>query len=477
MIASKTPLRVILFVLIGLTALTYYHRNPTGDDAWFAEQSYWFVKDGVIRSEFFRGLLGWENQLLVSHKLFLLFGAGLIKLFGYQLPVVQFVGLISFVVVVAEVIAYLRQREGTYDSWYLLAILILIFSNRLLIKMSFENRPEIMLAALGFGSFLCLDSKQLSSLKTALAAFLAGLAVLSHLNGVIYLLAGLGTLLYLRRYKQAFLFTVVGGVTSLFYFTDIVLADNGFATWYYQFRHDPATQSAFGWYPKLLVILTFPKLFFESPEQVALSLLLVFLLWHQRRFIKHVPSVLKIYSVIVVLSFWLLTKKASGTYLPLFMPFMLVLVYELYRLNSFKNLALYVVLAAYFIIGLVGTIEIIRRNFTMRYLPLSYQDLRKAIPAHTKGLVPLTFFFNEYEHYGKLLTSENYKHQSTPSDDPANAMAQWANDRDVDFILLDHTFRPEGYYPKPGTDSLAHYKLGYFDGRFAVYLHAKTRAQ
>ena len=102
--------------------------------------------------------------------------------------------------------------------------------------------------------------------------------------------------------------------------------------------------------------------------------------------------------------------------------------------------------------------------------------MRKHIPANTKGLVPLTFFFNEYDRYSQLLTSENYKHQSTPSDVPTNEMAQWANQRKVDFILLEYTFRPEGYYPKPGTDSLPFYKLSHFDGRFAVYRHSSNGA-
>ncbi|GAB3880760.1 hypothetical protein [Spirosoma agri] len=476
MTLSEKHLRIFLAILVLLTTLTYYHRNPTGDDAWFAEQSYWFVKDGIIRSEFFRGLLGWENQLLVSHKLFLLFGAGLINLFGYHLPVVQFVGLLSFGVIIAEIIAYIRNKEGRYGSWSFLAILILIFSNRLLIKMSFENRPELMLAALGFGSFLCLNNKRPSLAGSLIAGVLAGLAMLCHLNGVIYLIAGFGTLVYLRLYKQALLFAVAGGLTALFYFTDIVLADNGFAIWSYQFRNDPATQSAFGWYPKLIVILTFPKLFFESPEQIALSLLLVFLLWHQRKYLRALPVVLKVYSSLLIVSFWLITKHGSGTYMPLFIPFMLVLVYELYRSNPFKNWGLAVVLAAYFGIGIYGTIEIIYKNFSSEFLPVSYKNLREKIPTNEKGLVPLTYFFNEYDRHPALLSSENFKHHAIPTANPSAQLAQWAHQQGVGFILMDYAYRPEDFYPKPGTSSLPSYRLTYFDGRFAVYRHSGNTA-
>ena len=265
MLLTHRQAAIFLGILVLLTCLTYVNRFPTGDDAWFAEQSYWLQKDGVIRSEFFRGILGWENQLLVSHKLFLAFGAVLINIFGFGLPTVQFVGLIPFCFIIFGIISYIQNDKKVNNTYYLLLILLLVFSNRLLIKMSFENRPELMLSALGFGSFLCIRSETNTFIKAALAGFLAALAMLCHLNGVLYLLAGLLTYLYIRKFKEAIIFSIVGGVTALAYFIDVVQAKDGFSIWYYQFRHDPATQNAFGLYSKLIVMLTYPKLFFESP--------------------------------------------------------------------------------------------------------------------------------------------------------------------------------------------------------------------
>ncbi len=456
-------------MLVCLTGLTYYHRYPTGDDAWFAEQSYWLMKRGVVRSEFFRGILGWESQLLVSHKLFLAFGAGLMTLFGSQLPVIQFIGLIFFVVFIAGLSVYVRRREPTDWLPSVLALLILVFSNRLLIKLSFENRPELMVSGLGFWSFLCLQSGRQTVPKVMLAGVLAGLAMLCHLNGVIYLIAGFGTLIYLRQYRLAMVFSVIGGLVGLLYFADVVQASDGFATWLYQFRNDPATQDAFGWRAKLLVMLTFPKLFFESPEQAALSVLLVFMVWHQRRFLRDLPVVLRVYSLVLVASFWVITKQGSGSYLPLFMPVMLCLIYELYRLRPFMNLGLKVVMGLYFVIGLVGTGQLIQENFSTEYLPVSYRNLRPHIPAGKVGLVPLTFLFNEYEQYPRLLAHENAKHLAPPTNNPSVQMARWAHRRGVGFVLMDYQYRPEGFYPKPGTAHIPFYKLTYFDGRFAVY--------
>ncbi|WP_439582289.1 hypothetical protein [Dyadobacter bucti] len=466
---SKTKLFVVACCFFALASLTYIHRYPTGDDAWFAEQSFWLQKEGIIRSEFFRGLLGWENQILVSHKLFLLVGAVFIQLFGYQLPALQFVGLVFFYTIVCELIIYIRKREGEIYSWYLPAMLILVFANRLLVKMSFENRPEMMLAALGFGSFLLIDHDRKSTWKVLLAAVLAGLAFLTHLNGVIYLIAGLVTLICSRNYRSTLVFMIAGGFTCLAYFIDIIQADNGLLAWYQQFRGDPATQNAFGLSSKLLQLVTYPRLFFHSPEQIAVSLLLVFLLWNQRAYIKLLPVRLRVYSLTLLLSFWLITKANGALYLVLFIPFMLVLAYELYRLAPFRSWALKLVIAAYFVIGVVGMCQIIYTNATMEYLPVSYEKLRKDIPDHKSGFVPLTFFFNEYEQYPRLLTHENYKLQSNKKGMTTVKMAKWAYKNGAGFIVMDYKFRPEPYYPKAGTKKIPFYNLSFFNGRFAIY--------
>ncbi len=248
-----------------------------------------------------------------------------------------------------------------------------------------------------------------------------------------------------------------------------MLAKNGFSIWYFQFRNDPATQNAFGLYAKMLVMLTYPKLFFSPPENTALSLLLAFMFWTQQRFIKDLPKLLKIYSLILIIAFWLITKRNTGYYLILFMPFMLVLIYELYKAKPFDTIGLRVVLFVYFLIGLFGTFQLINKNLNTEYLPVAYKKLEKSISPTQLGLVPLTFFFNEYEHYPHLLSHENYTYYSKKPDNSSAEMANWAYDHQVGFILMDYTYRPEYFYPAPGTPVLPHYKLSFFDGRFAVY--------
>ena len=87
--------------LIRTAMASYYRRYPTSDDAWFAEQSYWLLHGGKVRSEFFSGLLDWDKNYLASYKLFILLGALLTKLFPHSVYGVKLSGLLFFVLLVA----------------------------------------------------------------------------------------------------------------------------------------------------------------------------------------------------------------------------------------------------------------------------------------------------------------------------------------------------------------------------------------
>jgi hypothetical protein len=460
----------LLALLIGLTILTYVRRNPTGDDAWFAEQSYWLYKTGVIRSTFFTGVLKWDVQLLVSHKLLLVAGAGAMHLFGPTLIAVQAVGLFFFLVLVTQLTGYVCQREKSFWSPWLLGLFLLVFSNRLLIKMSFENRPEIMVAALGFGSFLLLNKTNPTPARLLAAGAMAGLAMLTHLNGVIFLLAGAGMLIRFGQFRQFLLFGLASGAVGSLYFADVLLCPDGFALWQHQFRNDPATQNAFGIGPKLQVMLTFPKLFFYTPETAALPALLLAVGFAQRRLLRQLPVRLTTYSLLLVGAFWLITKSSTGPYSLLFMPLMLVLLYELYKLRPFRHWSLSLVLVAHTIIGIYGLVEIARQNLTQPYLPDLHTGLRNHIPARAKGAVPILFFFNDYERYDHLIAYDSYRLQHKPAAHSPLHLANWAQRQGLDFLLFDYK-NDAGWpwAPPQTTTTLGAYQRTFADGQFAIF--------
>lgn len=468
-------LSIIVPILILLTFFTYYKRFPTGDDAWFAEQTYWFLRDGIIRSEFFRGLLGWEKQLFVSHKLFLYFGSIMMWTGGSSLYVLKLTSLLFLGLLVFLFKGYIAHRQLEKTSFYI--VLFLLFSNTLIIKMSFEYRPEVMMMTLGFASYLLIQYQK--KYLVALGGVLSGMALLCHLNGIIYVIAGFFILFFNGKKINALVFGVFAMLTSIFYFYDIWQA-NGFDVWLYQFRNDPATQNAFGLVDKLKVMLSFPSIFFKSPQEMAISILLIAFCWTYRKKLNELPRNLIVYAIVLVISFWLITKRASGLYEMLFIPTMMALIIEMFSFiedkPSFKpSKPILFAFLVYFVIGMVGIIQLIYKIHSSPYLPEKYAALRKFIPAKSKGLVPLQFFFNEYENHASLRCFENFDFQLAQSKSKADteSLANWARKNKVKFILIDYKNNKANFFPKP-KEVLKGYQLSYFDGDFAVYVAVKN---
>lgn len=464
-------LSILVPILMLLTFFSYYKRFPTGDDAWFAEESYWLLHDGVIRSEFFRGLLGWEKQLFVSHKLFLSFGSIMMWLGGNSLYVLKLTSLLFLGLLVFLFKNYISQRQLEKSSLYI--ALFLLFSNTLIIKMSFEYRPEVMMMTLGFASYLLIQYQK--KYLIALGGVLAGMALLCHLNGVIYIIAGFFMLFLSEKKTNALVFGVFATLTSAFYFYDIIQA-NGFDTWLYQFRNDPATQNAFGLMDKLKVMVSFPSIFFKSPQEMAISMLLIAFCWTFKKRLSELPRNLTVYSIVLIVSFWLITKRATGLYEMLFIPTMMAIIIELFSFVENKpqtklSKPILFGFLVYFIIGMVGVIQLIYKINSKPYLPEKYATLRKYIPQKSVGLVPIQFFFNEYENQERLLCFENFDFQLAQSKlttDTAS-LANWAIKNKVKFIIFDYKNNKANFFPKQ-NQLLKGYKISYFDEDISIYV-------
>jgi hypothetical protein len=467
--------RYLVFGLLGLVLWGYYHRYPTGDDAWFAEESYWLWHDGRIRSAFFGGFLDWQKQYFAAHKLFIGLGAVLMRGLPVSLYVSKLSGLLPFLVLIAASIYYVREsgiksNQKTGAVWLLL---LLFLANALVVRMSFENRPEMLVAALGFLSFLLLYPSQNQYFKIILSAILAGLALLTHLNGLIYVMAGFITLFIIKKYKLAFVFGFVATAVGSLYFYDIWQAD-GLQMWWFQMRNDPATQQSFGLLNKLKVMAAYPMLFFESPEQAGLSVLLLVVGWHYRLFIDRLNRSLVVYGLALFFCFWLITKSPTAIYQLLFVPTMLVFVVELYIKSGNQKLTtpLKIVVVLYLIIGVVGSGQIIIKN-TKAYLPAQYATLSTKIAKNQSGIVPLTFFFNEYSTQQKLLCLTNFELQMAQQKrtNLRSAMLfDWAATNQADFVLLDYLNDSANYYPQLGTPQIGLYHLLFSDKQFAIYI-------
>jgi hypothetical protein len=458
-------------VLIILTLATFYHRFPTGDDAWFAEQSYWLSKSGIVRSNFFKGMLFWDQHLLVSHKFFILIGALVYRIFGISLLAFQSISFIAELILIGLIYQYIRQRQ--LGNKALLMLLFLIFGNISLVTMSFENRPEILLATLGFASFLCLDKSD--KYQAALAGILAGLALLTHLNGIVFVVAGFFLLLKTKRWHDLIFYSITSFLVSILYFLDVFLSDH-FQLWYYQFTNDPAVVGSLGIRHKLWVMLKFPLIFVGSFKEVGVTLILLTLLFLNKNRFKDLPKNVIYYLIFSILTLWLVTKSVTGFYQLLFLPLLIVLILEL--LNFMKSDYLFnkwtvFVFFLFTFIGVFGQIQLLNKIHSKPYLPEKYAEISKKIANKSCGIVPLNFFFNDYDKFGQLYCIENFWPMNVHREEHSLAqMGKFAIDRNVKFIVIDkHSLnKPAEINPK---SIIPDFKLSYTDGNIFLFNRKK----
>ncbi|MFO7603006.1 MAG: hypothetical protein R6X06_04230 [Gammaproteobacteria bacterium] len=149
---------------LALTALavfgaSLYQRWITGDDTWFAEQAYWFLQHGYVRSDLFEGVLGYETRQFVYHKLHVWQGALTLWLFGwnaYYLKALPLIYITVFLFLIRHYLyAWLQAEKNVFYTF-----VFLFFTNNLIIQHGFEYRPDVMMMVTGFVSFMFLRSGQ-----------------------------------------------------------------------------------------------------------------------------------------------------------------------------------------------------------------------------------------------------------------------------------------------------------------------------
>lgn len=381
-------------IFFGMLALaTLGGRVEDFDDAWFAEQSYWLLKNGHVRSEFFRGMLGWEHQLFVYHKLFVWIGAGLMWLTGISVYGSKLISLLFGFLWLIYNFLYFRRKGQLLGSWW---SALLLFSNGLFIEYIFVNRPEVMVATLGFISFYYLTST--TRHQWIWGAIAGGLATLTHLNGLIFLMAGGLWLLTKQRWAEALGWGIIGSVVLSFYFTDVI-TQNAWAVWWHQFHNDPATRSVFDWQAKLDIMFSLHELLFHSEEEVALSLLLIACTWFGRKHLQALKNEWQ-YGLLLMASFALITKSNFWYYYVLFLPIATVFIANLLIMSNLKKGWLSVLLIGYCLVGVVKVGKMLYLNYTTPALVRANQNLTRYLPkTHVRVLAPLSFFYNQVEHY------------------------------------------------------------------------------
>lgn len=321
---------LVAWVGVALLLASTYHRAIHTDDAWIGEFVYWANRDGYVHSELFRGLLHSEVYQEVYHKLFVWQSVLAVKWLGWSVYVLKSISLAYLAGVVGLSWYYLRylpvanrqQAAGLYFA--------LLLTSSLVVEYSFVFRPETMLMFVGFCSWLALRRALRSGTTGAAAAagVLAGLAALTHLNGLIFIMAGGLLLLWRRRWVGAVVFGATAAVAFAGYGLDM-LRHNSWQLFAEQmFMHPAIDNGSHGVGGRILYLLNEHQRFFHSPKEIVLSLLLLlaaYILYRQRPRTAEFSN-LVIYCLLLVLSLDLIVQGKTSKYLLLYLPYLLLLV-------------------------------------------------------------------------------------------------------------------------------------------------------
>ncbi len=466
---SNTTYRLAFIALLLLLAATVYHRTAHFDDAWFAEQSYWLVRDGVVRSALFAGYNGWETKLYVFHKLFIYAGAGLMSVVGFSLAGSKVLSTLCVVVAGGLLWQYARwwSREG---QW--LAVLLFGGCGAVLYYAAI-NRPELLCMTLGLTSYVALDRPITKDSKSGWAGFWAGLAALTHLNGLIYLAAGGLWLLTRAGWRPALWFGLIGGLTTSLYFAD-ALADSNMGGLIAQFRNDPATQSNFSLTDKLGVMLGYHQVFFHSLREIPLTALTLLSLFFFRAHLRLTNPVV-LYLSLLVASFWLLTKSNFNFYYLLFVPWLVLAVVggliksrEVHTVRQLKAVRL--ALLTYALCALVSAGLVIRENLEKPYAQEQNARLASLMPQKgTNIIAPIGFFFGQMDNYA--IHGLTYYHllEKQLGTLPLATFFAIAEQRNVTYVVSDDPGNMSYQIPLDGPAEIGAYRRIFRDSTRVIY--------
>lgn len=395
-------IKIILYLILIFYVTSLFFREINGDECIIAEHSYRLVQDGYVKSLMFTGLgLEWEIRQFHYHKLFVILGALIIDIFDVSLYALRSISLISAFLFFILLYFYLKYKKATNHSSIFFVMMILLLLQSHFFSYSFLFRPEILLMLLIFISFLLIEfaKKEQNSILIILSGITAGLAVTTHLNGLIAIFAGLLLLLIQKEFYFATLFFISSIIVSLLYFYDISSLSE-LQKFIYQFKSDPNFSSShFFWYSPVLRLIEEHKRFFHSPKEISLTLLLVFSLCINLKSLWNENKNLVIYLFSMIFFLAITTHGKTDKYLILYLPFMLYIISFTIIEHSFKKkshkIIYFALLFLFVITNLITDI-----NSLIFYNPIKKnEEIAKNMEQNSNVMIRETFFFNEIKHF------------------------------------------------------------------------------
>ncbi len=445
----STKIRILLFALIAVCIahlMSLKYSNTGMDDAILGEQVYWLHSNGIVKSKLFSGMdKGWEIRQYHYHKLFIFLGSVWISITGWSLLSLKVFMLL--IVSLSGILFYkmIKVHFDTDDLTYPILGVLFLLINTSIFFYGHLFRPELMVMAFGILSYYYLNKyqKEENNSTLLLAALFSGMAVITHLNGVVFIFAGGMALLAIKKYKSFFVFGLAACLTSMFYFADIHSLEelNQLKN---QFFSDPnLVESGSKLFSPILKILDEHKRIFRSPREITLFGLFFSMLILNFKFYRSKHTLLLWYSIASIIGLAAvahgITTKYSIIYYPIIVLLILLGVQNLIR-NGKKSAQwfTYGVVATYFVVHVIYNIDILTHHDN----PMERNEMvTEYLEKGDHVLATETFVFDNLEDYDiisflgfryKLFNYVGLEESDISRDDIFDFAQRW--DRNVIFI-------------------------------------------
>jgi hypothetical protein len=437
-------------------------RAPDIDDAWIGEHAYWLNENGFVKSELMRGITGQEKFLIVSHKLLVIHGAAFIGLFGFSVSSLKSVSLLYFIIFLLVFYNYTFRAKRIFNYRELLFALILLFTFPWIFKYSFLFRPEVMIMCFAFVSFVLMEKYMKPtggrSVFLILSGLISGLAVATHLNGLVVTAAGFLLLLMNKRWTGSIIFGISSLVTTSIYFFDFN-SEYSFSWWYYQFSASPALDSISGvpfYLQPFVNLLKEHQRFFHNPKIIIFSVFMITtLIAGGKRLWKEYRQI-SLYTLLLTILTAFVAVHKSRQYLLIYFPFLVIMITKIFtwltqgKIEKFmigNRKVVYKILLSLVVIFIIGStyfnsLILIDKFFPRSNASVTEKYLEGYDLDNTRVIAPMTFIFNEIERLERIHGEVCYTEmQKTDPSIFGTGFLEKADQFGIDFIYLTPYYR------------------------------------
>ncbi len=451
-------------LMAGLVLFIYslFGRIVHIDDAWIGEQVYWLNEIGVIRNVLMKHFSDNHISLLSYHKAFVYSGLYAVQLFGFSVWVLKSVSLFYLLLFLAIFYYYLVvSRQLVNRKQFGWVALILIIQPHIF-EYSFVFRPEVMLMCTGFLVYVFLE-KYLQNRNNkwqyvVVAALFAGFGILVHLNGLIFISAGVLLLFWNRKFLAIFIFLPISLAFLYLYFSHLEnYAD--FQLWINSMMsYNTGKNETSGLFSLLssmfTALLNEHQRYFHSPKEIAFTILIVSsLVVAFKNARKDYPALL-VFGLGLILSLGLAAQTKTVKYAIPLIPYAAILVILAAKTlwnnpvsvssshqKDWRPKLLMISFLLFLAVSLLYNGLLSNEKFSVKQNQELSDQFVTTVKSQTRVLAPMTFIFDEITVYKEVVGLMSFNERAKTEKRISHlGFFEVADEEDIDYIFLSEDY-------------------------------------